>query len=43
MQYNLGLVTRRPSAEDALLPSDIDNQRNMSGPATFWMTHPLNQ
>ena len=43
MQYNLGLVTRRPSAEDALLPSDIDNQRNMSGPATFWITHPLNK
>ena len=43
MQYNLGLVTRRPAAEDALLPSDIDNRRNMSGPATFWITHPLNK
>jgi hypothetical protein len=43
MQYNLGLVTRRPSAQDALLPSDIDDERNMSGPATFWITHPLNK
>ena len=43
MQYNLGLVTRRPSEADALLPSDIDNQRNMSGPATFWITHPHNK
>ncbi len=43
MQYNLGLVTRRPKEEDALLPSDLDNERNMSGPATFWITHPHNK
>lgn len=43
MQYNLGLVTRRPNEADALLPSDIDNARNMSGPATFWITHPHNK
>lgn len=43
MQYNLGLVTRRPAEEDALLPSDIDFTRNMSGPATFWITNPLNK
>lgn len=43
MQYNLGLVTRRPSEADALLPSDVDLSRNMSGPATFWITHPHNK
>ena len=43
MQFNLGLVTKRPDAADALLPSDIDNARNMSGPATFWISHPNNK
>lgn len=43
MQYNLGLVTKRPDAIDALLPSDIDDHRNMSGPSTFWITHPNNR
>lgn len=40
---NLGLVTRRPTTDIAILPSDVDNQRNMSGPATFWVTNPLNR
>ncbi len=41
---NLGLVTRKPSARYALLPSDTTNGRlrNASGPATFWITHPHN-
>ncbi len=43
MLYNVGLVTRRPSAADAVLPSDITNGRNSSGPATFWITNPNNQ
>jgi len=43
MRYNLGLVTRRPSPQDALLPSDLNLERNASGPATFWITHPQNQ
>lgn len=43
MTGNLGLVTRRPTAAEAILPSDIDNERNMSGPATFWISHPVNQ
>ncbi|OJJ23479.1 hypothetical protein BKI52_03700 [marine bacterium AO1-C] len=40
---NLGLVTRRPEAQYALLPSDIVKERNASGPSTFWITHPNNQ
>ncbi|OZG73943.1 hypothetical protein BTA51_09180 [Hahella sp. CCB-MM4] len=41
---NLGLVTRKPPAQFALLPSDTTNGRlrNASGPATFWITHPHN-
>lgn len=39
---NLGLVTRRPSAGQELLPSDLSQTRNASGPSTFWITHPSN-
>ncbi|MGI0115841.1 G8 domain-containing protein [Zooshikella sp. RANM57] len=41
---NLGLVTRRPAKENALLPSDTTDGRlrNASGPSTFWITHPNN-
>ena len=35
---NLGLVTRKPTEDDALLDSD----RTFPGPATFWITHPDN-
>jgi G8 domain len=42
IENNLGLVTRRPAKEFALLPSDLDEERNMSGPATFWLTNPEN-
>lgn len=40
---NLGLVTRRPKRDDALLPSDLTLTRNASGPATFWITNPNNK
>jgi hypothetical protein len=47
MTGNLGLVTKRPpvtavSAPYFLLPSDISNARNHSGPSTFWITNPNN-
>lgn len=35
LERNLGLVTRRPAAGEAVLPSDVD-------PATFWITNPDN-
>ncbi|HAS41278.1 MAG TPA: hypothetical protein DCS93_12405 [Microscillaceae bacterium] len=40
---NLGMVTRRPDRQYALLPSDTTKERNASGPATFWITHPNNK
>ncbi|EAY31898.1 G8 domain-containing protein [Microscilla marina] len=39
---NLGLVTRRPHKDFALLHSDVLKHRNASGPSTFWITHPHN-
>ncbi|MDG9669446.1 FG-GAP-like repeat-containing protein [Hahella sp. CR1] len=41
---NLGMVTRKPAPEYALLPSDFTNGRlrNASGPSTFWITNPNN-
>lgn len=42
MTNNLGLVTRRPPAAFAIIPSDISNARNISGPSTFWITNPRN-
>ncbi|MDA9555786.1 hypothetical protein N9R54_06085 [Pelobium sp.] len=47
MTGNLGLVTRRPSVTSVaapyfLLPSDIVDERNHSGPSTFWITNPNN-
>lgn len=42
MTGNLGLVTRRPLGKYALLPSDTTNERNNSGPSTFWLTNPRN-
>ena len=40
---NLGLVTRRPTEANALLPTDFTKHRNASGPSTFWITHPNNK
>lgn len=40
--HNLGLVTRRPSAEVALIPSDIQNGEASRGPSTFWISNPNN-
>jgi len=42
MLFNLGLVTRRPANQNGFLHSDTFNERNSSGPATFWITHPNN-
>ena len=39
---NLGLLTRRPSEELALLPSDIQTGEAARGPATFWISNPDN-
>ncbi len=38
-EHNLGLVTRRPSPELALTPSDILDGEAASGPATFWISN----
>ena len=42
MLFNLGLVTRRPGNQAGFLHSDTFDERNSSGPATFWITHPNN-
>ena len=39
---NLGLLTRRPSEELALIPSDIQTGEAARGPATFWISNPDN-
>lgn len=41
-ENNLGLVTRRPEEEHALLPSDILEHDIFSGPSTFWISNPDN-
>ena len=38
-EHNLGLVTRRPDPEDALIPSDILDGEAAKGPATFWISN----
>lgn len=42
IEYNLGLVTKRPDANKALLPSDVLENDIFSGPATFWISNPDN-
>jgi cell migration-inducing and hyaluronan-binding protein len=43
LEENLGLVTRRPAAADAILPSDRGNRgADALGPATFWISNPNN-
>ena len=39
---NLGLMTRRPSEELALIESDIQTGEAARGPATFWISNPDN-
>ena len=39
---NLGLLTRRPSEELALLASDIQTGEAARGPSTFWISNPDN-
>ncbi len=39
---NLGLVTRRPRDEVALIPSDIQQGEAARGPSTFWISNPDN-
>jgi len=36
---NLGLLTRRPSDEVALIPSDIQQGEAARGPSTFWISN----
>jgi len=36
---NLGLLTRKPTAEVALIPSDIEQGQAAKGPATFWISN----
>ena len=43
MTNNLGLVTKRPVIGEQILPSDIKQERNQSGPSTFWISNPLNR
>ena len=40
--HNLGLVTRRPRDEVALIPSDIQQGDAARGPSTFWISNPDN-
>ena len=41
---NLALLTRRPSTEDAITPSDLEPFGNLqsSAPSTYWITNPNN-
>jgi len=41
-KHNLGLITRRPSEEMALIPSDIQQGEAARGPSTFWISNPDN-
>jgi len=38
-EHNLGLLTRRPDPEHALIPSDILDGEAAKGPATFWISN----
>lgn len=36
---NLGLLTRKPAADVALIPSDIEKGQAAKGPSTFWISN----
>lgn len=38
-RHNLGLLTHRPSAALALIPSDIQDGKASRGPSTFWISN----
>ncbi len=37
--HNLGLLTRKPAAAVALIPSDIESGQAARGPSTFWISN----
>lgn len=37
--HNLGLLTRKPDADVALIPSDIETGQAARGPSTFWISN----
>ena len=37
--HNLGLLTRKPSPDVALIPSDIEKGQAAKGPSTFWISN----
>lgn len=41
-KHNLGLVTRKPQEELALIPSDIQEGQASRGPSTYWISNPDN-